>query len=141
MKSFNMFLFVMFSVFFCNLCNAEDILTTYTVVSVKYEITYELAKTENKTILRTEITQFVKINKGNRIAGKRVACLALNSELLKLVLKPTTEVSGKKIAERRSANIKYGSMIDGDYAIIDLSEVLINGKKVDIDQLLKKIKN
>lgn len=135
-----LFIVVAVSIFSAQSFAGKEPSTTYTVVCGNHEITYEVVVNEDKTLLRTEITQFIKINNGNRIAGKMVARMALNSELMRLVLKPDTKVYGDTTTYKRLAKIKYGSVINGDYAVIDLNNVLVNGERIDIDELLENVK-
>ncbi len=66
-----------------------------------------------------------------------VAVIALNSEMMKLVLRPEIKKSGDVVEANWSAMMRNGARIDGDYAVIDLDEVRITGLQFTPDDLIK----
>ncbi|MDP7159219.1 MAG: hypothetical protein QF855_01305 [Candidatus Pacebacteria bacterium] len=117
--------------------NSETTLVSYIVSGNEYVLNYEIVERNDKTLLRAEVKQFIDLNNGDKASGEMVAVIALNSEMMKLVLRPEIKKSGDVVEANWSAMMRNGARIDGDYAVIDLDEVRITGLQFTPDDLIK----
>ncbi|MBV22180.1 MAG: hypothetical protein CMI57_01645 [Parcubacteria group bacterium] len=117
--------------------NSETTLVSYIVSGNEYVLNYEIVERNDKTLLRAEVKQFIDLNNDDKASGEMVAVIALNSEMMKLVLRPEIKKSGDVVEANWSAMMRNGARIDGDYAVIDLDEVRITGLQFTPDDLIK----
>jgi hypothetical protein len=93
--------------------------------SVNKEIKYEVVKNKQYIFFRTHLAPFIKLNE-SKIKGKRAAIDTIQAKLMELY-------TGRK---NFSVNGKSPAVIVGDYVLIDLDRTIINGKAVNIKDLI-----